>query len=152
MLHAVSSFNSSEPVLPGLIRPATAPQSNHPELAGKVTEIVLQGSDVGQMTMLLPLLAQLSKDDRWFAWIAPPASLPKSLLEAAGIDLKKVMLLQPDQSHSTYQLACQALKAGTCHAVISWPGSLSNDQLTGLEDAAVNGNSHGIVIRDRQLA
>ncbi|MDO6563467.1 SulA-like leucine-rich domain-containing protein [Amphritea sp. 1_MG-2023] len=150
MLHAVSGLNSSIPVLPGLIRPAAAP-STHPALAGKVTEIVLQGSDLGQMTMLLPLLAQLSKDDRWFAWIAPPASLPKNLLEAAGIDLKKVMLLQPDQNHSTYQLACQALKAGTCHAVISWPGILSNEELTGLEDAALNGQSHGIVIRDRRL-
>ncbi len=151
MLHAVSSFNSSEPVLPGLIRPATAPQPHQSGLAGKVTEIVLQGSDFGEMTMLLPLLAQLSKDDRWFAWIAPPTALPKSLLEAAGIDLKKVMLLQPDQSHSTYQLACQALKAGTCHAVISWPGVLSNEELAGLEDAAANGKSHGIVIRDRRL-
>ncbi|WP_428033991.1 cell division inhibitor SulA [Amphritea sp.] len=116
-----------------------------------MTEIVLQGSDFGEMTMLLPLLAQLSKDDRWFAWIAPPTSLPKSLLVAAGIDLKKVMLLQPDQTHSTYQLACQALKAGTCHAVISWPGVLSNEELAGLEDAAANGKSHGIVIRDRRL-
>lgn len=150
MLHAVSSLNRSDTVPPDLIRPAAA-VANPSELAGKVTEIVLHGSDFGQMTMLLPLLAQLSKDDRWFAWIAPPASLPKNLLEAAGIDLKKIMLLQPDHSHSTYQLACQALKAGTCHAVISWPGVLSNEELTDLEAAALNGNSHGIVIRERQL-
>ena len=151
MLQAVSRFNRSEPVLPGLIRPV-APQPDHSGLAGNVTEIVLQSSDFEQMTMLLPLLAQLSNDDRWFAWIAPPATLPKALLEAAGIDLNKVMLLQPDQGHSTYQLACQALKAGTCHAVISWPGSLSDAELCGLEDAAQNGQSHGIVIRDRRLS
>ena len=59
------------------------------------------------------------------------------------------MLLQPDANHSTYQLACQALKAGTCHAVITWPGMLSNEQLSGLEHAAEHGASHGIVIRDR---
>lgn len=151
MLQAVSRLNRSEPVLPSLIRPI-APQSDHSGLAGKVTEIVLQNSDFEQMTMLLPLLAQLSNDDRWFAWIAPPTTLPKDLLEAAGIDLNKVMLLQPDQGHSTYQLACQALKAGTCHAVISWPGALSNAELSGLEDAAENGQSHGIVIRDRRAA
>ena len=151
MLQAISRFNRSEPVLPGLIRPV-APPSDHSGLAGKVTEIVLQSSDFEQMTMLLPLLAQLSNDDRWFAWIAPPATLPKALLEAAGIDLNKVMLLQTDQGHSAYQLACQALKAGTCHAVISWPGALSDAELSGLEDAAHNGQSHGIVIRDRRLA
>ncbi|GGK82936.1 cell division inhibitor SulA [Amphritea balenae] len=152
MLQAANRYNHSEPTLPGLIRPVAPPQSDPAGLAGKVTEIVLQSSNFEQMTMLLPLLAQLSKDDRWFAWIAPPATLPKDLLEAAGIDLNKIMLLQPDQSHSTYQLACQALTAGTCHAVISWPGSLTNEQLHGLEAAASNGQSHGIVIRDRQLS
>ncbi|MEH6577885.1 MAG: SulA-like leucine-rich domain-containing protein [Amphritea sp.] len=118
-------------------------------LAGKITEIVLQNDDFEQMTMLLPLLAQLSKDDRWFAWIAPPATLPKTLLEAAGVDLNKIMLLQPDQTHSTYDLALQALKAGTCHAVITWPGLLSNQELCGLESAASSGESHGIIIRSR---
>ena len=48
-----------------------------PALAGKITEIVMQNNDFDQLTMLLPLLAQLSRDDRWFAWIAPPSSLPK---------------------------------------------------------------------------
>lgn len=123
-----------------------------PALAGKITEIVMHNNDFDQLTMLLPLLAQLSRDDRWFAWIAPPSSLPKALLTAAGIDLNKIMLLQPDASHSTYDLARQALKAGTCHAVITWPGMLSNEQLSGLENAAERGASHGIVIRDRMAA
>ncbi|WP_243431760.1 cell division inhibitor SulA [Aliamphritea spongicola] len=123
-----------------------------PALAGKITEIVMHNNDFDQLTMLLPLLAQLSRDDRWFAWIAPPSSLPKALLSAAGIDLNKIMLLQPDASHTTYDLACQALQAGTCHAVITWPGMLSNEQLNGLENAAEHGASHGIVIRDRMAS
>lgn len=143
----VENFNTPESFPVSLIRPE-APAAA--DLAGKVTEIVLQDEDFGQMSMLLPLLAQLSKDDRWFAWIAPPKTLPKALLEAAGIDLNKVMLLQPDQSHSTYDLACQALKAGTCHAVITWPGSLSDAEFDGLESAARNGQSHGIVVRGRR--
>ena len=152
MLQAENRYSQAQPVLPGLIRPTMAARPYQNALAGKVTEIVVQSSDSEQMTMLLPLLAQLSKDNRWFAWIAPPTTLPKALLEAAGIDLSKIMLLQPDQNHSTYQLACQALKAGTCHAVITWPGALSDEQLTGLETAAENGQSHGIVIRDRHCA
>ncbi|MGH1463131.1 MAG: cell division inhibitor SulA [Neptuniibacter sp.] len=119
-------------------------------LAGTVTEIIVQNGDFNSMPMLLPLLAQLSNDNRWFVWIAPPALLPKQLLIQAGIDLNKVILLNPDSKHSTFELAKQALNTGTSHAVISWSGYLSDAQLNDLETAATQGQSHGIVIRRRQ--
>ncbi|MFC6673563.1 cell division inhibitor SulA [Marinobacterium aestuariivivens] len=119
---------------------------------GKLTEIITHDTDIASMPMLMPLLAQLSRDDRWFAWIAPPARLPKALLTEAGIDLNKVILLHPDAEHSVLDLARRALSAGTCHAVISWPGYLSEPQLKTLEQAAQSGASHGILIRGRQHA
>lgn len=119
-------------------------------LAGSVTEIIVQNDDLNSIPMLMPLLAQLSKDDRWFVWIAPPALLPKQHLLEAGIDLNKVILLKPGSKYSTFELAKQALSTGTSHAVISWPGYLSDAELHDLECAATKGNSHGIVIRRRQ--
>jgi len=135
-------------------RKTPANQTMNPDngLAGKITEIVLQGDDLSQMPILLPLLAQLSRDQRWFVWVAPPVLLPKALLQDAGIDLKKVILLKPDEQNSEYELACKALSAGTCHAVITWPGYLSSEQLQGLEAAAREGSSHGVVVRRRQDA
>lgn len=127
---------------------AVEPAGN--KLAGTVTEIIVQNDDFNSMPMLMPLLAQLSNDDRWFVWIAPPVLLPKQLLLNAGIDLQKVILLNPDSKHSTFELAKQALSTGTSHAVISWPGFLSDEQLNELESAATTGQSHGIVIRRRQ--
>lgn len=144
---------------PKLIRPSlTTPNQDSAALIkskqapGKVTEIIMRDDELSNMPMLMPLLAQLSQDDRWFVWVAPPIVLPKALLADAGIDLSKVILLKPDDNHSVYELSCQALKAGTCHAVITWPGYLSEDELNGLEDAARAGSSHGIVIRGRQNA
>lgn len=125
-------------------------EQHKPSLAGSVTEIVVKDDNFSNIPMLMPLLAQLSKDDRWFVWIAPPVLLPKQLLAEAGIDLQKVILLNPDNKHSTYQLAKQALSTGTSHAVVSWPGYLSEDELAELESAARQGHSHGIVIRRRQ--
>lgn len=120
------------------------------DLAGSVTEIVVQDDNFSNIPMLMPLLAQLSQDDRWFVWIAPPVLLPKQLLLDAGIDLNKVILLNPDNKHSTYALAKQALSTGTSHSVISWPGYLSEGELNELEGAAKEGQSHGIIIRRRQ--
>lgn len=124
----------------------------HGGLGGKLTEIITHDSDLSSMPLLMPLLAQLSRDDRWFAWVAPPARLPKGLLTEAGIDLSKVILLHPDAEHSVFELARRALGAGTCHAVISWPGYLSETELAALEQAAVTGASHAILIRGRQHA
>lgn len=141
---------------PAVIRPAGCAFSATPapreKRGGKVTEIVLHDDELSNMPMLMPLLAQLSRDDRWLVWVAPPVVLPKALLMDAGIDLRKVILLKPDEAHTAYDLSRQALKAGTCHAVITWPGYLSEEELEGLEEAAHTGASMGIVIRRRQHA
>ncbi|NVK41309.1 MAG: cell division inhibitor [Oceanospirillaceae bacterium] len=139
-----------QPMLPHRM---PTPMSRRPTtFDGKLTEIITHSADLDSMPLLMPLLAQLSRDDRWFAWVAPPGKLPKALLTEAGIDLNKVILLHPDAEHSVLDLACRALRAGTCHAVISWPGYLSQQDFGALEEAAACGRSHGILIRGRQHA
>ncbi len=124
------------------------PKSNS-KLSGKITEIITSDEEASSLTMLLPLLATLSKDDRCFAWVSPPKNLPKALLKEAGIALDKILLLNPDDQNSALKLAKKALSAGTCHAVISWAGDLSEHELANLEQSASIGASHAIVIRRR---
>ena len=116
---------------------------------GKITEIVTSSGELNDIPLLMPLLAQLSHEDRWFAWISPPVNLPRSLLQNAGIDLNKVILLYPDSQHSVLQLAKKALSAGTCHAVISWAEEISEHEIKNLEQSAQQGRSNGILIRRR---
>ncbi|SFG61429.1 cell division inhibitor SulA [Neptunomonas qingdaonensis] len=116
---------------------------------GKITEIVTSSGELNDIPLLMPLLAQLSHEDRWFAWISPPVNLPRSLLENAGIDLSKVILLYPDAQHSVLHLAKKALSAGTCHAVISWAEEISEHEIKNLEQSAQLGRSNGILIRRR---
>lgn len=127
----------------------TSRPSHNSSLLGKITEIITSDESSSNLAMLLPLLASLSKDDRWFAWVSPPKNLPKSLLESAGIALDKVMLLYPDEHNSALKLAKKALSAGTCHAVISWNTDLSEHEMSNLEHSARLGASHGILIRKR---
>lgn len=116
---------------------------------GRVTEIIAQETALEDMPLFMPLLAQLSQDERWFAWISPPANLPKQLLKEAGIDLKKVILLYPDEEISERQMARKVLEAGTCHAVINWHGSLSEHEVKQLELSSQKGGSQCILIRKR---
>ncbi|MFT5707977.1 MAG: cell division inhibitor SulA, partial [Oceanospirillaceae bacterium] len=55
----------------------------------------------------------------------------------------------PDEQNSALNLARKALSAGTCHAVISWTGYLSEHELANLQHSANLGASHAIVIRSR---
>ena len=112
-----------------------------------ITEIIMRGEAWNNVQTLLPLMAQLSHDQRWLAWVAPPQLLPKAQLIAAGFDLNKIILLKPDAQHDTLSLARQALKSGTCHAVISWFGTLEDKQLSGLAQAAEIGNSRAFLIK-----
>ncbi|MCW8885681.1 MAG: SulA-like leucine-rich domain-containing protein [Motiliproteus sp.] len=134
--------NRSIPWYPVAEQPSSA-------MAGKITEIILQDEDEYNFQLLMPLLAQLSQDNRWFAWIAPPKKMPKSWLIEAGIDINKIMVLQPQGDHNELELATKALCSGTCHAVISWPGQLDESQFDQLKDAAKSGQSHAILIRPR---
>lgn len=142
ILHTLENQNR---ILPWLAKAEAKPSA----MAGKITEIILQDEDEYNLQLLMPLLAQLSKDDRWFAWIAPPKKMPKQWLIEAGIDINKIIVLQPRGENSALQLAEKALKTGTCHAVISWPDQLNNDEFEQLQSAAKQGSSHAILIRPR---
>ncbi|OMH38723.1 cell division inhibitor SulA [Motiliproteus sp. MSK22-1] len=142
IFETLDNQNSTIPWVPAL-------QPKTPVMAGKITEIILQDEDEYNFQLLMPLLAQLSKDDRWFAWIAPPKKMPRAWLLEAGIDINKIMVLQPDQEHNELELATKALQTGTCHAVISWPGQLDETDFEQLQFAAKRGQSHAILIRPR---
>ena len=75
--------------------------------------------------------------------------MPKSWLVEAGIDINKIIVLQPDENHNALELATKALETGTCHAVISWPDRLENSEFETLQTAATAGQSHAILIRPR---
>jgi cell division inhibitor SulA len=134
---------------PSRYQPAAGAWKPVHNMAGKITQIIMADQHEYNFQLLMPLLAQLSQDDRWFAWIAPPLKLPKQWLLEAGIDINKIMMLQPSENNDTLELARKALNTGTCHAVISWPGQLDTEELEQLEQAARHGRSHAILIQPR---
>ncbi|MGB0733290.1 MAG: cell division inhibitor SulA [Pontibacterium sp.] len=133
-----------------LIRPYSIPaKSSRPASVGKITEIVIDEQDPTSFALLLPMLAQLSQDSRWFMWIAPPFDFPKNLLGDAGVALNKSILIRNKPDQDIYGLAIKALEAGTNHAVVHWDGYLSAEQYQGLEAAAKRGGTHAVIIRRR---
>ncbi|MFE8069557.1 SulA-like leucine-rich domain-containing protein [Marinobacteraceae bacterium S3BR75-40.1] len=123
-------------------QPRTAPRGN-------VTEIILPSSQVENFQLLLPMLTQLNREERWLAWIDPPADLVQKWQQLHGIVPGQLLVLRSSPQHDALEMAERALAAGTCHAVVLWTGRLARAELRRLEQASESGDSHGVVLRER---
>lgn len=116
---------------------------------GNVTEIILPQGQVENFQLLLPMLTQLNQEKRWLAWIDPPQELVNKWQKMHGIVASELLVLRSTSEYPAQQLAERALKAGTCHAVVMWSPKLSRASLKSLQQASAEGNSHGVVLRQR---
>ncbi|MDH1633329.1 SOS-induced cell division inhibitor SulA [Pseudomonas mosselii] len=136
----------AQPVLPGL-KPAPAPRkSSQPEL---FSELALRGAPGHCQSLLAPVLRELSEEDdnRWLTLIAPPGSLTQAWLRDAGLNRERILLLQPGGNQTALQLACEALRLGHSHTVVSWLGTLNGSARQQLQRAAASGNAQSLNIR-----
>ena len=116
---------------------------------GNVTEIILPQSQVENFQLLLPMLTQLNQEQRWLAWIDPPAALVQKWQQHHGIVPGQLLVLRSSEQHDALDMAERALAAGTCQAVVLWSGKLTKTAHNRLEKASAKGHSHGVVLRKR---
>ena len=99
------------------------------------------------LSLLLPVLAKLSREKRWLAWIAPPHLPFAPALAASGIDLGKLLLAHRLDHEQQLWAAEQALKSAACAAVLLWPERLQGAQIRRLQLAAEQGDCLGVLFR-----
>ena len=111
--------------------PGSTVASGHPELdaelpgggwpRGNLTEILVDRSGLGEMTLLLPALAQLSAEGGWLALVAPPWLPHAPAWAAAGLALDRLVVVQAGKQAAW---CCEQLLAcGGFAAVLAWPGA-----------------------------
>jgi cell division inhibitor SulA len=114
----------------------------------QLTEIVQHSTQADSDALLLPMLAGLSQRESWLVLLEPPKTLDKQRLQAAGVDLKRVWILRRDQRHGIDLLAQRALQAGTCHTLICWHQSESDDALVEqLKNTQVDSETQCLLVR-----
>lgn len=118
-------------------------------VTGNVTEIILPEGQVENFQLLLPMLTQLNQEKRWLAWIDPPQALVSKWQKMHGIVAGELLVLRSTSDYPARDLAERALSAGTCHAVVMWTRKLGREGLEALQKASAQGNSHGVVLRQR---
>ncbi|WP_437881175.1 SOS-induced cell division inhibitor SulA [Pseudomonas sp. LRF_L74] len=133
------------PSPPTFIEPSSSGWLDEPET---FSELTLSGSLERYRRLLAPLLRELSEeqDARWLTLVAPPSALTHGWLRNTGLNLDRLVVLQPRASQSAVDIACEALRLGRSHTVVSWI-ELSDRQRTQLSNAARTGDTQSLNIK-----
>jgi len=111
---------------------------------GALVELIAQREGIGEVSVLLPALARLSKDERWIGLINPPYIPYAPALFHAGVDLAKVVVIRATGSADTLWSMEQALRSGTCSAVLGWPAAMTEQAIRRLQLATETGRALGV--------
>jgi cell division inhibitor SulA/protein ImuA len=119
---------------------------------GCLTELLPAHEGIGELRVLGPALAALSRRDRQLAWIAPPHLPYAPALDAAGIALTQLLIVRTAAARDTLWAAEQALVSAACGAVLVWPGAVKYIELRRLQLAAEKARALAVLFRPPQAA
>jgi hypothetical protein len=115
---------------------------------GAITELMPEAQGIGELSLLMPALAQLSRSGRYLAWIAPPCLPYPPALAQHGLALERLLLVQARDARSVLWAAEQVLRCPAIGAVLAWPEALLDDRrVRRLQLAAEAGGSCGWLYR-----
>jgi protein ImuA len=119
---------------------------------GAVTELVNDAAGCGELSLLLPVLAQLSQENYWIVMVDPPWIPCPSALHGRGLAVEKLLLIHT-QNRKESLWACEQVVRGMSGGVmLAWPDSLSFGELRRLQLAAKSSQKTVFLFRDQKAA
>ena len=128
---------------------ALLPQGGWPRSA--LTELLLPADGVGELSLLLPTLARMTRAGGIVAVVAPPYLPYAPAWQAAGVDLRRLEVIDADARGAPWAFE-QCLRSAACAAVLGWPPHADARMLRRLQVAADSGDCLGFAFRDRKHA
>ena len=120
---------------------------------GELIELLQPAAGVGELQLLLPALRALVNPShtapRWLAWIAPPYIPYAPALVQGGLPLERVLWVTAQTLSDRMWAMEEALRSGSCVAVLAWLDSVELRWLRRLQLAAAH--SHSLVVVFRSL-
>lgn len=127
---------------------------------GQLTEILVDAHGIGEFTLLLPALRQLtdrherhqSAKPGWAVLIAPPYTPYAPALVRSGLDLSRLLLVDAAADVDALWAMEQASRSGACSAVVGWSDDAGPTPLRRLQLAAESGAVWMVVFRPARQA
>jgi cell division inhibitor SulA/protein ImuA len=123
-------------------------------------EILVSRFGVGELTLLLPALAALTRRPmaRWCVWVAPPLEPFAPSLAAHGVVLERLLVVRASAAHrrgspnGTLWAFEQSLGSGACDIAMAWARRPRAKEIRRLQLAAERGRTLGVLFRPQQAA
>jgi cell division inhibitor SulA/protein ImuA len=160
---ALEAVLRRHPVWRGATAPSTAPAvpSGHAALdrelpgggwvPGTLTEVLCPGQGIGELQLVLPALAALSRAQGRIAWLAPPHLPYAPALAAAGLRLECLTVVRAPGRRDALWAAEQVLRAGACRGLLMWLPRAGYDELRRLALAAEAGATLAFLFRPARV-
>ena len=120
------------------------PGGGWPEAA--LSEILLAAPGAGELQLLWPTLARLTRAGERVVLVAPPCIPYAPAWLAAGVDLRWLLVIDTEEREALWA-AEQCLRSGSCAAVLCWPQRIDDRGLRRLQLAAATGQTLGFACR-----
>lgn len=104
--------------------------------AGALTEIYVERTGIGELQLVIPAVARLTRSERWITLVAPPYLPYAPALAAHGVELSRLLLVQTPAVDERLWACEQALRARSCGAVLAWLNQVHENALKRLQLAA----------------
>lgn len=118
-----------------------------------LTEILYDHNGLGELRLLIPALKHLSQhQNRWIVLVSPPYIPYAPALSLAGIDLRRLLIVNPKASNDQLWVLEKALHSHSCSAVMAWPSNIQYKQLKRLQVASKSGGCMGVLYRSARDA
>ena len=120
--------------------------------AASLSEILLPADGVGELSLVMPALARLTRAGKRIVVVAPPYRLHAPGWHNAGIDLAQVEVVEAGNPKDALWASEQCLRSAACAAVLCWPLRADDRALRRLQVAAETGQALGFAFRDAREA
>lgn len=120
---------------------------------GALTEILHDGSGLGEVSLLFGALKAVAGEGRAIAWINPPHLPYAPALASAGVPLDSCLVVRPASAEDVLWSIDQALRSGACGAALFWlPEKTDYAWLRRLQMAAESGRTLAVLFRPASAA
>ena len=117
---------------------------------GALSELFVPVAGIGELSLLMPACARLTRTGRWVIFIAPPHIPYAPALAAAGLDLTRLLLVRAESSKEKLWALEQTLKSAHCGAALAWPDRIDDRSQRRLQLACEQGGTSGFLFMRAQ--
>jgi len=119
---------------------------------GAVTELIHATTGCGELSLLLPALAQLSQSKHQIMMVDPPWIPYPPALHSRGLALDNLLVIRTQNRKESLWACEQVLRGMPGGAMLAWPEHLSFSELRRLQLAAESGQKAVFLFRNSNAA